>query len=199
MSLDDICARLNVPRTTVYYWIKGIPITRTQKQHAGQRAGTLAMSAKYAARRKAGYDAAYQDAGELLKEDGIRDFVILYLAEGYRKNRNVVSLSNSNPSIIKFAHSCMRRMATNPHFAYSFQYHADQDPERLKRFWAACLNVGTELIRPIRKTNSGQLKGRRFACVYGVFQVRVGDTLFRSRLQALMDVVQEQWAVDRTS
>ncbi len=38
------------------------------------------------------------------------------------------------------------------------------------------------------------MRGRRFACQYGVFQVQVGDTAFRARLQALMDAVQEQWA-----
>jgi AcrR family transcriptional regulator len=196
MSLDDICARLKVSRTTVYYWIKDIPITRTEKQHAGQKAGTAAMSAKYAARRQQVYDAAYLQAAELLMDLSMRDFVVLYLAEGYRKNRNVVSFSNSSPQMVRFAHSCMRQLATNLVFHYSFQYHADQDPEELKQFWASCLGVSPDVIRPIPKTNSGHLKGRRFACAYGVFQVRVGDTAFRARLQALMDAVQEQWVPD---
>ena len=38
------------------------------------------------------------------------------------------------------------------------------------------------------------MKSRRFNCEYGVFQIRISDTIFRAQLQALMDVVQEQWA-----
>lgn len=196
LSLDHICARLNLPRTTVYYWIKDIRVTATpkpRKQTPGQLAGSRAMQAKYAAIRQAAYDDVYSQAADLLQDRDLRDFVVLYLAEGYRKDRNSVSFGNSNPTMIQFAHSCMRRLATNPHFDYSFQFHADQDPEALKQFWASCLSISPDAIKPIPKTNSGHLKGRRFACEYGVFQVRVGDTTFRARLQALMDAVQEQW------
>ena len=197
LSLDDISARLNLPRTTVYYWIKDIKVTdvpRPRKQTPGQLAGSKAMQAKYAAIRQAAYDAVYSQATELLRDRDLRDFVVLYLAEGYRKDRNSVSFGNSNPRMIQFAHGCMRRLSSNPHFRYSFQYHADQDPSELKQFWAACLGIDPDSIKAIPKTNSGHLKGRRFACEYGVFQVQVGDTDFRARLQALMDAVQEQWA-----
>ena len=197
LSLDDICARLNLPRTTVYYWIKDINVTAIAKprvQSPAQLAGSRAMQAKYAAIRQAAYDAVYSRAAELLQDRDLRDFVVLYLAEGHRKDRNSVSFGNSNPTMVRFAHSCMRKLATNTHFNYSFQFHADQDPEALRQFWASCLGIGPETIKALPKTNSGHLKGRRFACEYGVFQVRVGDTAFRARLQALMDAVQEQWA-----
>jgi hypothetical protein len=152
------------------------------------------MQAKYAAIRQAAYDAVRTQAADLLQDRDLRDFVVLYLAEGYRKDRNCVSFSNSNPTMIQFAHGCMRRLSSKPNFRYSFQYHADQDPAELKLFWAACLGIEPSSIKAIPKTNSGHLKGRRFACEYGVFQVQVGDTDFRARLQALMDAVQEQWA-----
>lgn len=196
LSLDDISARLNLPRTTVYYWIKDIKVTASAKasrQTAGQLAGSRAMQAKYAAIRQAAYDDAYSRATDLLQDRDLRDFALLYLAEGYRKDRNSVSFNNSNPAMIRFAHTCMRRLSTNPHFRYGFQYHADQDPEALKQFWAASVGIGPDTIKAIPKTNSGHLKGRRFACEYGVFQVQVSDTAFRARLQALMDAVQEQW------
>jgi AcrR family transcriptional regulator len=60
LSLDEICARLNLPRTTVYYWIKDTRVTsipRPRKQTPGQLAGSRAMQAKYAAIRQAVYDA----------------------------------------------------------------------------------------------------------------------------------------------
>lgn len=59
LSLDDISARLNVSRTTVYYWIKDIPmaVAPKQRQRAHQQAGTTAMQAKYAALRQLAYQA----------------------------------------------------------------------------------------------------------------------------------------------
>ncbi len=200
LTLAEIARQLGIPKSTLYYWVRDLPVATnspsrptTQIQRTNQRAATAAMQTKYAAKRQEAYTAAYEEAGRLLADVGIRDFVVLYLAEGFRKSRNTVSFSNSNPRMIAFAHSCMRRLATNQHFRYSFQYHADQDPEQLKRFWADCLQIDPDQIHPTRKTNSGQLRGRRFACEYGVFMIQVGDTILRARLQALMDVVQEQW------
>jgi hypothetical protein len=149
---------------------------------------------KAAARRRDAYDQTYAAAEGLLADRRVRDFLVLYLAGGYRKNRNKVSLCNASPRMVIFAHECMKRLAAQDRFTYRFQYHADQNPEQLQRFWSEQLGTVPELIKPVLKTNSGHLRGRRFTCEYGVFEVAVNDTLFRARLQALMDIVQEQWA-----
>src|SRR5207253_2293311 len=99
LGLDDIADRLGVSRSTVYYWVKEIPITRTNRQVASQQLGTAAMQAKYAVLRQEAYDSAMAQASELLADQEIRDFVVLYLAEGYRKDRNMVAFSNSSPGM----------------------------------------------------------------------------------------------------
>jgi hypothetical protein len=196
MPIADIATELGLSKSTVYSWVLDLqlPATRSQRQKESQRRGTAAMQARAAARRREAYDGAYADAERLLADPRTRDFVVLYLAEGYRKNRNKVSFSNSSPRMILFAHGCMKRLASREGWSYSFQYHADQDPEELRHFWATLLGVEPGRIKPIPKTNSGHLQGRLFTCEYGVFQVSVNDTRFRAQLQALMDVVQEQWA-----
>ena len=203
LSIGEIAEALGVSKGTVHYWVKGAATggevsaerqaVRAERRKAAQRAGTASMQAKYAALRQLAYEQGRSAAQELLADQQIRDFVILYLAEGFRKTRNEVSLGNSNPHIIRFAHECMKRLAANRHFYYSFQYHADQNPDELKLFWASYLGINPQQITAVRKTNSGHLKGRRFACEYGVFRVQVADTQFRSRLQALMDALEQQW------
>ena len=186
----------------MYYWVKNMPLARppgkpkprSEKQEANRRAATLAMQAKYAALRQSAYDEMYAKAHEMLRDSTIRDFVVLYLAEGHRRDRNTVALGNSNPNIVRFAHDSMRRLATNPHFEYRFQFHADQDPEELKRYWAKVLDVEPGVITAVPKTNSGHSKHRQFNCEYGVLEIRVGDTWFRAQFQALWDAVQEQGA-----
>jgi hypothetical protein len=76
---------------------------------------------------------------------------------------------------------------------YSVQYHADQDLQELPRFWAGMLSVAPSEIRLQRKSNSGRLSGRTWRSEHGVLNVYAGDTMFRSRLQAWMDCLQERW------
>jgi transposase len=70
LSIDELASHLGVSRTTVYYWVKSMPLAlprrnpkpRTEKQEANGIAATLAMQAKYAGLRQCAYDEAYAKA-----------------------------------------------------------------------------------------------------------------------------------------
>lgn len=192
MTLDEIIERLSLPKTTIYEWIKDIPIPRTNRQNEAQQKGTRMMQIKFAALRDEAYKRGWEEAPELLKDLRFRDFVVLYTAEGYRRNRNTVAFGNSDAKMMKLAHDWIRHL-TNCKIEYQLQCHADHDEGELQEYWGGLLDVKPERIRVSRKSNSGQLKGRHFRPVYGVLAVRTGDTYFRSRLQAWMDFVKEQW------
>jgi len=72
------------------------------------------------------------------------------------------------------------------------QYHKDQNPEMLKHFWSKALGVKLDQVRISRKSNSGNLVGRKWRSEYGVASVGVGDTVLRSKLQGWMEVLQEE-------
>ncbi|MGI8594382.1 MAG: hypothetical protein ACR2ML_08500 [Solirubrobacteraceae bacterium] len=127
-----------------------------------------------------------------------RDFVCLYIAEGYKRNRNSVAIGNSDPNVITIANHWVRRFSRNP-VAYSVQYHADQDLVSLRAFWAAHVETVPEAIRLQRKSNSNQLAGRTWRSAHGVLTIRACDTLFRARLQGWMDVLAEDWSRLATS
>jgi hypothetical protein len=195
MTLDEIVERLQLPKTTIYGWIREIPIPKrkpTPPQSSGQKLGTLAMQAKYAGLREQAYQQGWEEAPELLKNVSFRDFVVLYVAEGYRRNRNVVSFVNSDPRMIKLACRWIRELSSKK-ITYRIQYHVDQDLDELRRFWANLLDIGTSDIQMQRKSNSGKLAGRKFRSVYGVFTLTIGDTYLRARLEAWMDFVKQQW------
>ena len=103
MTLNEIVERLKLPKTTVYGWIKHIPIPRTVRQTEAQQRGTAAMQAKYAQLRDDAYQQGLDEAPELLKDMRFRDFVVLYMAEGYKKGPNAVSFVNSDPAMIVLA------------------------------------------------------------------------------------------------
>lgn len=191
LSLDEIVERLKLPRGTVYHWIKDIPIP-AHRQQAGQRLGTAAMQAKYAALRDAAYAQGLAEAPERLRDPAFRDFVVLYMAEGSKRKRNEVEFVNSDAQMVALAHRWLLQLAHNP-LAYRLQYHADHDTGQLQNYWAGILSIEPDIIKLQRKSNSGQLARRQFRSQYGLLSVSVGDTYLRARLQAWMDTIKAQW------
>ncbi len=192
MTLEEIIECLQLPKTTIFYWIKDLPIPRTEKQTAAQRQSANANKDRAAAVRQKWYEEGLAEVQELLQDSTFRDFVVLYMAEGYKRNRNTVSFVNSDAKMITLAHKWMLHFGQRK-LDYAFQYHADHDVEELKNHWGGILEVNPAIINTLRKSNSNQLTGRKFRSVYGVLTIRVNDTRFRARLQAWMDYIKTQW------
>jgi hypothetical protein len=191
LSIDEIAGRLALPKTTIYYWVKDLPLGRPRST-AGQRKGTRNMQTRFAIQRAAAYVCGRIEFEELLAERTFRDFVCMYLAEGYKRSRNTVAVANSDARIIAMCARWMRHFSRNP-VTYAVQYHADQDLDELRGFWSRVLGLEAEAIQLQRKSNSGRLSGRAWRSRHGVLTVRACDTLFRARLQGWMDCLQEQW------
>jgi hypothetical protein len=191
LSLDEIAARLSLPKTTIYSWVRDLPLNRPRSTR-GQRKGTRAMRRNYAVRRAAAYLQGRIEFADLDDEPTFRDFVCLYMAEGYKRCRNTVSVCNSDPEIVMLCAHWVSRFARN-RVKYSIQYHEDQDLEVLRAFWGRKLGVAGDEIVFLRKSNSGRLSGRVWRSKYGVLSVTTNDTLLRARLEAWMHSLQDQW------
>ena len=192
LTLDELAECLALSRTTIYYWVRDLPIERSGRQNRGQRLGNAAMQAKYRALREGAYQEGRRTFPALAEDPLFRDFVTLYIAEGYKRDRNKVVLGNSDPAVVAFTDAWLGRLSTGSR-TYSLQYHADQDPAALCTFWGHVIGVEAEAIRLQRKSNSRQLAGRRWRSVHGVLSVRVCDTVLRARLQAWMDCMGGHW------
>lgn len=185
--------RFGLPRTTLFYWVRDLPIARANNGRTfPQRLGNEAMQRKYRLLREEAYAQGRNEFAELAADPTFRDFVCMYIGEGYKRSRNSVSLANSDPTVILLATTWIRRFARTP-AKYSVQYHADQDVIELRSFWGDLLGISGGEIRVQRKSNSGQLSSRQWRCRYGVFSVGAHDTLLRARLGAWMDCLFEEW------
>jgi transcriptional regulator with XRE-family HTH domain len=168
LSLLEIAERLALPKTTVFYWIRDLPEPEIKHRDSPARAAARAKGARlnverHAALRGIAYRQGWEEYPELIREATFRDFICMYIGEGYKRCRNAVSLANSDPRVVRLANHWIRRFSRNQ-VTYSFQFHADQDPEYVRRFWSFGLGVDPSLIRYQRKSNSGQLKGRTWRC-----------------------------------
>ena len=180
-------------RTTVFYWLRDLPIKRSERPRTlAQLNGSIAMQAKYRRLREAAYAEGRESFDVLAQDPTFRDFVNLYLAEGYKRSRNVVAVGNSDAAVVKLCTGWLRRLSIRK-LDYAVQYHADQDLDELRRFWGNELGIRPEQVRMQRKSNSNQLAGRTWRSVHGVLTVGVNDTLLRARLEGWMDRLRESW------
>jgi AcrR family transcriptional regulator len=192
LTIGELAQRLALPRTTIYYWVRDLPLSRAGRANRGQRRGNRVMRERYRALREDAYKEGLRQFDEFAVDPSFRDFVCLYLAEGYKRNRNRVSLCNSDSAVVQMATRWMGRL-TDRQPEFSVQYHADQDLSELCRFWGETLGIDPSTIRAQRKSNSNQLNGRQWRSRHGVLTVCVNDTLFRARLEAWMHRLRASW------
>jgi hypothetical protein len=195
LTIDELVERLALPRTTIYYWVRDIPVPRrpnAEWPESARLAGSRAMQRKYELLREAAYYEALDEFVFLDAQAGFRDFICMYIGEGYKRSRHTVSLVNSDPAVVQLANKWIRRL-TDHVVRYRLTYHADQDPDQLKEFWAAELGIDVGTIGINRKSNSGKLAGRVWRSRHGLMTVAAYDTYLRARMNAWMGCVMEDW------
>jgi len=196
LTIDELAERLALSRSTVYHWVRDLPIPGSGPGGDfpinARRKGNRAMQRKYRLLREQAYRDGWERFEQLCSDPSFRDFVCLYIGEGSKRCRNRVAICNSDPAIVKLSAAQLRSLSEK-RLTFSVQYHADQDLNALRRFWAELLTTRPEAIRVQRKSNSGQLAGRRWRSPHGVLTVTVQDTLLRARLQAWMDRLRAGW------
>jgi excisionase family DNA binding protein len=150
LTIDELAERLALSRSTIYYWVRDLPIpgsgSGTSWPAHAQRQGTLAMQRKFRRLREEAYREGVAMYQELVVDPTFRDFVCLYIAEGYKRNRNEVSICNSDPTVMSIATRWLGRL-TKRRLRFSLQYHADQDPDELRKFWGTALGTEPDAIK----------------------------------------------------
>jgi hypothetical protein len=133
------------------------------------------MQRKFRVLRKQAYEYGRQSFETLSSGDPtFRDFVCMYIGEGYKRSRNQVCVANSDPRVIVLATRRLRAMSRNT-LVFSVQYHADQDPRQLSEFWASTLGSGDDQRHAAARTTPS-MDGLRagsvvtLACQRGVAQ-----------------------------
>lgn len=196
MTLDEITVRLALPRTTIWSWIDDLPVPRAEfdprPADDARRRAAEANSRRYRLLREAAYERGAAEFEQLVGDPLFRDFVCLYIAEGYKRSRNALAVGNSDPAVVRLCTSWLTRLSSR-RLGFSVQHHADQDVEELREFWGAELDIDPKRISFQRKSNSGRLSGRTWRSRYGVLTVRACDTLLRARMQAWMDAIRAGW------
>jgi hypothetical protein len=218
LSVDQLALRLSLPRSTIYYWVRDLPLSAsTSEGAAAGGAGRLVPvtaavsvgsasgdpSAIRAGRARArrnhsrpSSEAAYEDGlcsfDDLDTQPTFRDFVCLYVTRGCTREQTKVSLTDSDPAVIRLANRWLLRLSDKSPLR-SVQYGPDQSLTELRRFWSAIVGAEARTIRargvgPVDAERQGGRSSR-----HGVLTLTVEDALLRARLQAWINKTRDSW------
>lgn len=149
------------------------------------------MVEKYQIARLQAWNDGWDSFEKNIKQPYFKDFLIIYLCEGYKRDRNMVQVTNADPSIIQVCYPFVKTWTKNK-INYFVQIHHDDDAKEIVNYWSSLLNITPSLIkthlRAEKKTN------RKGKLPHGIFTFRVGDTYLKCKLDAWISRLKEGWS-----
>ena len=148
------------------------------------------MQTNIGASARQAYAQGVEEYDELMRLPTFRDFVVLYIAEGYKRTRNSVSICNSDPVIALARAGCAslsgRRCGSRSNITRT-------------RMWRTTWLLGA---CPRSRRGGGQCYPKSPTAVSSRAAValrarrrpvEVHDTFLRARLQAWIDRIRQDW------
>ncbi len=191
LTVDELAARLSLPRSTIYYWVRDLPLRGGGQREPGDgehRSGRKVSRAL----SEAAYEEGLETFDELSAQPTFRDFVCIYLVQGEQRDRTRVALTNSDPAVMRLVSRWLRRLTDKAPFL-SLQYGPGQSLKDLRRFWGEATGAEPRAIR-VRGSAERESDGQPApGSPHGLLTVTVDDTLLRARLQGWMHRARESW------
>jgi hypothetical protein len=210
LTVDELAARLALPRSTIYYWVRDLPLREDRHREPGTARPKEARPPSRERDSESAYEEGLESFDELAAQPTFRDFVCLYLLAGEQRDRTRVALTNSDPAVMRLASRWLRRL-TDRAISLSLQCAPGQSLGELRRFWGEAVGAEPRAIRARRNGGREDVGDRLSAGAgaapdsrgegerepaglrHGLLTVAVEDTLLRARLQAWMQRTRESW------
>lgn len=165
-SLPEISHKLNIPRTTVFNYVKGVEILPEfielwKSKRAGSRYAKLLKEQK-----------AFEEGQKLIGDLSIKEKLLfisaLYWAEGSKKD---FGLSNTDPDLIRVFINGLRKVfnVEEERLRISIRIFEDMDREKCLDFWSGVVGISKDKF-----VNVDVLYGKKNGKLeYGMCRVRV--------------------------
>jgi hypothetical protein len=197
LTVDQLAARLALPRSTVYYWVRDLPLhggtDEARPSQAREEAGEVTGEAEALHPGQASaFEQGLSSFDDLASQPTFREFVCLYILEGYKRDRTRVAVANGDPVVMRLANRWIWRL-TDRSPSLSIACKPDQSIGELRRFWVETIGEAAGAIQGRRSREVEPLHQWGPAPVHGVLTIAVEDRLLRARMQAWMCRLREGW------
>ena len=195
LGYGEIAKRLNVPKSTLSYWLKDLPlsperVTELRRQawsrgEASREQFRQTMRAKRATKEKLLYQTIQKQFKKVSRQSYFVAGLMLYLAEGEKKSREAISLANTDPAIISFFIRWCQEFLAVPIEKMHAQLHLYEtmDITRERTFWISQTGLKRsqlykDQVRPLRPGSFTYSEGFR----HGTCQLRMYGVKEKTRL-----------------
>jgi hypothetical protein len=199
LTVDQLAERLAVPRSTVYYWIRDLPLRAprgnaeaTGDSEAVDTIGTEGEHEPLRPGQASAYEQGLRSFDDLVAQPTFRDFLCIYILEGYKRDRTRVSLTNADPAVMRLVNRWIWRL-TDKSPSFSLSCPPEQSVSELRRFWSEMVGARPEAIHARPDGKGEPFRGSSVLPVHGALTVSVDDKLLRALLQAWMSKMREGW------
>lgn len=198
ISIGKIERRLNIPRSTLSGWFKNIKLTKRQKEKLSQDWKKALIKARkkavlwHNAQKEKRLQEAKNAAAKTMETININNknflelaLAFLYLGEG-TKNNIETAIGSSDPMILKFFLAALKNIYNIDikRIGCELGLRADQNPEKIKRYWAKTLKLPLKNFKQINIDN--RTKGTKTYPDYkGVCHLRCGNVAIKRKLMSL--------------
>lgn len=192
-SINDIYKKLGVAKGTVSVWVRDVLLTPSQLQELGQRSYKRSAVEKRRAsrllnenkKRQLVIDKAKSDIAHISQKDLFLIGVMLYWAEGGKKQRGSVRFSNSDPLMIRVMMKFFRTICMVPEekFRIHLHIHMHLDYKKAEKHWSQVTNIPlNQFYKTYNAPNKGS-KNKKDNLPNGTIQIYVCDTNLFLKIQ----------------
>ncbi|MEK7652051.1 MAG: hypothetical protein AAB351_02505 [Patescibacteria group bacterium] len=214
-SYAEITKKLNVPKSTLSFWFSEMPLSEKARKRislrvqAGSFKGLLKRNQlqTHLARQRAKETRSVSklDVGTLSKRELFILGVGLYWAEGYKrqiykdgkaKTYHPVSLSNSDPNLVKIFLRFLREVcgASSEKITAHLRIYEHQNEKELLKFWSQVTKIAPSRFSKFYYgvSKSSQHKRPFNILPYGTIQIRINDTKLYHQIMGWIEGLEEQ-------
>lgn len=203
-SYSQIRAKLGLSKSTLSKWLKRFPLTRDQINSLSGRSEIRIEKYRQTMLRKreTKLDSYYKDERKKYVPLSHKELLVaglfLYWGEGDKTQRGSLSISNTDPTRIKFALYWMTKALKVPKKKIQVFLHLYKDMRVMSEmnYWAKMLNLPlVQFAKPyIKQSKKVDIDEKGFG--HGTCGVRVFDTVLKERtlmaIKAITDSYQEK-------
>lgn len=195
MSLRKVEYRLGIPRSTLGGWFKNLELSARQKEklHNDWKNALIKARKKavlwHNAQKESRLQVAKKEAEYVLKNINKNNvniielsLAVLYLGEGSKKNIET-AIGNSDPLILKFFIMVLRNVyhLSDDKMRCELYLRADQNPEKIKRFWAKELELPLSNFKQVN-VDKRTVGIKTYSNYKGVCNIRCGNVAIKRKL-----------------
>ena len=199
-SYSQIKQTLGISKSTLSYWLRDYPLSEQRiKELRGDNEQRIEKFRETMRKKKERrLLKVYEEQKKIILPFTKRDFFIaglfLYWGEGAKKRFSNISISNTDPSVLKFfINSLIKNFKiSKKQLKVSLHLYKDMDIEKEMKFWSQCLNIPiSQFYKPyIKKTYKSDIN-HKGGFGHGTCNVELSGTIFSDKTLMGLKVISD--------